>query len=412
MYFGNGATRLLTRFRGASVTRLPEMGPDGDRAFLRCAERPLACTGPKLRVVDLFSGCGGMTLGAIEAARSLDCGVEVVLAMELDEQIREIYDANFPSTITSLRGDVVKRFKGGLGKPLEFVETRTRKEVGSVDLLLGGPPCQGHSNLNNHTRRSDPRNRLYLRMLRAVEVLEPRAVIIENVPGVEHATNRAVSRAVNKLEKLGYGVATPVVSAASLGVPQQRTRHAIVAVKGVESISVDDFETGANGKPRTLKWAIGDLEDENSSELFRSPSKLSAENETRARYLLDNDEFDLPNKLRPECHSDKPDHRYKSMYGRLRWDQPAQTITTGFGSPGQGRYLHPSKPRTLTPHEAARIQFFPDWFDFSPAKYRRVLADCIGNAVPPKLAFALVRLALLATRSAALSEQKPALVAL
>lgn len=394
------------------MTRLLELGPDGDQRFLRGSTRPSACRGPRIRVVDLFSGCGGMTLGAIEAARSLGYDVEVVLAMELDEQIREIYDANFRSTITSLRGDVSKRFNGGLGKPLTFVETRSRNDVGTVDLLIGGPPCQGHSNLNNHTRRRDPRNALYLRMLRAVEVLDPRTVIIENVPGVQQATNHAVSRAVNKLTKLGYGVTAPVVSASSVGVPQERTRHAIVAVKGVPSISADDFRTGLSAKPRTLKWAIGDLEDESSSDLFRSASKLSASNQARARYLLEHDKYDLPNDLRPECHRDKPDHRYKSMYGRLRWEHPAQTITTGFGSPGQGRYLHPSRPRTLTPHEAARIQFFPDWFDFSSAKHRRVLADCIGNAVPPKLAFALVRLALLATRSVALSEEKRALVAL
>jgi DNA (cytosine-5)-methyltransferase 1 len=99
----------------------------------------------------------------------------------------------------------------------------------------------------------------------------------------------------------------------------------------------------------------------------------------------------LPNKLRPPCHRNKPDHRYKSMYGRLRWDQPAQTITTGFGSPGQGRYLHPDLPRTLTPHEAARVQFFPDWFDFGKAPSRSALAHCIGNAVPPKLGFAAAR---------------------
>ena len=73
----------------------------------------------------------------------------------------------------------------------------------------------------------------------------------------------------------------------------------------------------------------------------------------------------------------------------MAWDAPAQTITTGFGSPGQGRYLHPSRLRTLSPHEAARLQFFPDWFDFSAAKNRREIAQSIGNAVPPKLAFVL-----------------------
>ncbi len=353
-----------------------------------------------------------MTLGAMEAARSIGLDTEVVLAMELDDDIRAIYDANFTSTIMTLRSDVAQRFDGALGKPSTFREKKTRREVGKIDLLLGGPPCQGHSNLNNHTRRRDPKNALYLRMLRAVEVLEPRAVIIENVPDVRHATNHVVSRAINKLRGLGYEVVDAVVPAAKLGVPQLRTRHALVAAKKPASLSLEQLETRGKAKPRTLRWAIGDLKDEDSTDLFRSASKLSAENEERARYLFEHDEFDLPNRLRPECHRDKPNHRYKSMYGRLAWDQPAQTITTGFGSPGQGRYLHPSKLRTLTPHEAARLQFFPDWFDFSSAKYRRVLADCIGNAVPPKLAFCLSRLVLLATRSADVVDESQMRIAL
>jgi DNA (cytosine-5)-methyltransferase 1 len=394
------------------VSRLPELGPDGDRAYLRSAARPQPIGGPRLQVVDLFAGCGGMTLGAVEAGRSLGYDVGVVLAMELDEEVRKIYDANFQSKLSTLRADVSHRFDGPLGAALTFREQKTRREVGDVDLLLGGPPCQGHSNLNNHTRRTDPKNSLYLRMLRAVEVLEPRAVIIENVPDVRHATNRAVSRSISKLRALGYQVEDPVVSAAQLGVPQLRTRHALVAARDVKSLSASLLETHPHAKARTLRWAIGDLVDETRDSILCRASKLSAENERRARYLHEQDEFDLPNPLRPECHRAKPDHRYKSMYGRLRWDQPAQTITTGFGSPGQGRYLHPSRLRTLTPHEAARIQFFPDWFDFSSARHRRVLADCIGNAVPPKMAFALVRLALHATRGAAVPSQAPTHIAL
>jgi DNA (cytosine-5)-methyltransferase 1 len=77
------------------------------------------------------------------------------------------------------------------------------------------------------------------------------------------------------------------------------------------------------------------------------------------------------------------------MYGRMRYDEPSQTITSGFSSPGQGRYIHPVRPRTLTPHEAARLQFFPDFFDFSMVKYRSSLATMIGNAVPMKLSYAV-----------------------
>jgi len=131
---------------------------------------------------------------------------------------------------------------------------------------------------------------------------------------------------------------------------------------------------------------MGDLEHERPTRMFKSPSKLNEENLGRIRYLMRHGLRDLPNRLRPPCHQDG-DHSYKSMYGRLSYAEPAQTITSGFGSPGQGRFVHPTQPRTLTPHEAARVQFFPDWFDFSVVKTRTALATMIGNAVPMKLSY-------------------------
>jgi DNA (cytosine-5)-methyltransferase 1 len=105
-------------------------------------------------------------------------------------------------------------------------------------------------------------------------------------------------------------------------------------------------------------------------------------------WLIEHDEHDLPNALRPPCH--QSEHSYRSMYGRLRWDQPAQTVTTGFGSMGQGRFVHPATARTITAHEAARLQTIPDFFDFSLARTRGSLARLIGNAVPPGLPAAIL----------------------
>jgi DNA (cytosine-5)-methyltransferase 1 len=103
------------------------------------------------------------------------------------------------------------------------------------------------------------------------------------------------------------------------------------------------------------------------------------------RYLVDKKVFELPNRLRPICHQNGQ-HSYASVYGRLLWNQPAQTITSGYGSMGQGRYVHPLGRRTLTPHEAARLQLFPDWYDFGPGP-RTKWATAIGNAVPFKLSY-------------------------
>src|SRR5262249_32294085 len=113
----------------------------------------------------------------------------------------------------------------------------------------------------------------------------------------------------------------------------------------------------------------------------------SQENQQRIKHLHDKGIYDLPNSIRPVCHQND-EHSYRSMYGRILPDEPAQTLTCGFASPGQGRYVHPTQRRTLTPHEAARLQFFPDSFDFSGVPSRKALARMIGNAVPMKLSYA------------------------
>ena len=132
-----------------------------------------------------------------------------------------------------------------------------------------------------------------------------------------------------------------------------------------------------------LRWAIGDLATLRSGSDFDYIPRASKDNLARMQWLLREDAYNLPNSRRPQCHQNE--HSYKSMYGRLNWNEPAQTITSGFSSIGQGRYMHPDQPRALTAHEAARIQSFPDYFDFSAAIRRTDLATMIGNAVPPLL---------------------------
>jgi DNA (cytosine-5)-methyltransferase 1 len=314
----------------------------------------------------------------------------IVLAAELDATIRDVYKANFPDARVDPDGDVVQLLDGRIGARITAAERKARAGAGRVDFAVGGPPCQGHSNLNNHTRRADERNALYLRMVRAAEVLEPKSFCIENVPGVLGDSGRVVDIAIARLEKLGYQVDAGVIDLSGLGVPQVRFRHVLLASTSATP-SVRVLAETHRRSPRSLRWAIGDLLYVGRKTWFDTAATLSARNLFRAQWLVKNERYDLPNRFRPPCHRDKPDHRYKSMYGRLHWGQPAQTVTTGFGSPGQGRYLHPAFPRTLTPHEAARVQFFPDWFDFGRAGTRSALAQCIGNAVPPKLGFAVAR---------------------
>jgi DNA (cytosine-5)-methyltransferase 1 len=355
-----------------------------DARFIKSAHRPdYEATTPRIRVVDLFSGGGGLSLGIVEAARRVARGTKIVAAIENDPQAADVYALNFP-TAKLVRDDVGKIFDGVPGHAATRRESDFLQQVGKVDVLLAGPPCQGHSDLNNHTRRQDPRNRLYVRAARAAEVLRPKAVLIENVPAVEHDVGRAVPIATKVLVKAGYRVAVDVLDLIKLGVPQRRRRHILLAVLDAR---IDPREvlstTIACGRhsARTIEWAIGDLTDITASTGLDSPTLASEVNVERMRWLIDNDRYDLPNERRPVCHHD--DHSYVSMYGRLRWDAPAQTITTGYGSMGQGRYVHPAKPRTITPHEAARLQTLPDFFDLGAQNSRRVWAHVIGNAVPP-----------------------------
>jgi len=117
----------------------------------------------------------------------------------------------------------------------------------------------------------------------------------------------------------------------------------------------------------------------------------------RINYLFDHDEYNLPNEQRPDCHKDG--HSYPSVYGRMYWDKPAPTITTGFNSAGRGRYIHPKRRRVITPQEAARIQGFPDWFCFTPDGMdigRQNIATWIGDAVHPILGYTATLAALAA----------------
>ncbi len=340
---------------------------------------------PRVRVVDLFAGGGGLSLGIAEAARRIGRGTAVVAAVENDPQAANVFALNFPGA-SLIRDDVKMVFDGVPGRSATRRESELLEQVGKVDVLLAGPPCQGHADLNNHTRRHDPRNGLYVRVARAAEVLRPRAVLIENVPAVEHDLGRAVPIATKVLVKAGYRVAAEVLDLVKLGVPQRRRRHLLLAVLDARIDPRSVLATTiacCRHSARTVGWAIGDLRMIAAATGLDSPAIASAENVERMRWLIDSGQYDLPNDRRPVCHHGA--HSYVSMYGRLRWDAPAQTITTGYGSMGQGRYVHPAWPRTITPHEAARLQTMPDFFDLGANNTRRVWAHVIGNAVPPLL---------------------------
>lgn len=341
-----------------------------------------------IRIGDIFSGCGGMSLGAGLAVLDRKWNAEFALAVDTDMSALRVHEANLKTKC--LRADsVVDLFSADLKRNPRVTERELASESGTLDILLGGPPCQGNSNLNNYTRRDDHRNGLYYYMARAAQILGPRVVIIENVPTVTRDRSGVVDSTVAALSgRLKYKVGQLTVPMTATGVPQSRKRFVILAVRDMDldpQTCLEDIASNEDfAHPRTVRWAIHDLRKAASASgrIVDTPSNPSPANRHRIDWLFEHEAYDLPNARRPQCHQDG-DHSYRAVYGRMHWDAPAPTITTGFRCNGQGRYVHPSERRTLTPHEAARIQTFPDFFDFEAAGNPTVMARMIGNAVPP-----------------------------
>ncbi len=350
-----------------------------------------------VRVADVFCGAGGLSYGAREAARA--CGLRPVnvLAVDVDSVALEVYRRNFDPASHSTRNlwtSVTINYSARrsrtkfLSRPSLLTEELQACE-GKVDILLGGPPCEGHSTSNNLTRRSDPRNAYYAVMPALAVALDAEAAIVENVPGIQHDSRHILEQAKSLFESSGYLIAEGLADAVSLGLPQTRKRHILIASK-TRKPDINAVLEALSRRERDLRWAIGDLEDTRSEATIDASAELSEVNRRRIDHLFDNDEYDLENEMRPDSH--KGGHTYPSIYGRLRWDRPAGTVTTGFNTPGRGRHIHPSRRRTLTAHEAARIQGFPDSFEFKlingSAPTRTSLANIIGDAVPPQIGYA------------------------
>jgi DNA (cytosine-5)-methyltransferase 1 len=367
----------------AEIETIGNAADEADHSFLRRTETTFLESSGDISIVDLFSGCGGMTIGALDGARRVGRRAELALAVDLAEAPLAVLRATLGGPSRRFRQlDLADELRPFGTAEVSAKEKQLFRAVSRPSVLLAGPPCQGHSALNNHTRHDDPRNDLYLMVARAAQIFEPDAVVVENVRGVGSDRRSAVARCQAALEALGYHLTADRVNLHSLGVPQTRVRHVLVATRRPFALNLPQ-------RPRrSVRWAIDDLLEAKRDTVFDSPSKPTPVNSGRIDWLFDNDSYNLPNELRPRCHHS--DHSYKSMYGRLRWDAPAQTMTSGFGSMGQGRFVHPLERRMLTPHEAARLQCLPDFMDFSVVARRTALAEMIGNVAPPLLAAALI----------------------
>jgi len=321
----------------------------------------------KLRAVDLFSGCGGLSLGLNGA------GFQVIAAVEIDRKAQETYRLNHPSV--RLYGQDIRELD-----PAQILVDAGLK-VGELDLLAGCPPCQGFSRLrtkNKMTSVNDDRNDLIDDFLRFIEMMMPKTVMLENVPALQKDARFLSVR--KKLEKLGYLTVVNVLDAADYSVPQRRKRLIMLASR----IHLPVIASKAI-KKITVRQALKGLKDPSAS-----ADKLHALGEKRSQKVKElialipkdgGSRSDLPQNYQLGCHA-RCDG-FHDVYGRLAWDDVAPTITSGCHNPSKGRFLHPYEDRTISLREAAILQGFPRSYKFDIAHGKESIALMIGNALPP-----------------------------
>lgn len=318
------------------------------------------------RFIDLFAGAGGLALGLHRV------GGRSLLAVEINHECVETYRSNFPGT------EVLEE------------DVRTVEWNGLVaDVVVGGPPCQGFSSLG-HRRDDDPRNDLTLEMLRCVAVVQPQAVVIENVP--RFLRSDQCEELNTRLRDLGYGVRSGVVNCMDFGVPQRRSRALLVAAARGLPLPWPRQTHGGPGQPRhrTVADAFSRLSIEPDGRNRHDSKNMSDTYRDRFRSIREGgSRRQLPPDLVLPCWREAAGHH--DVLGRLEWHKPATTIRTEFFRPEKGRFLHPAADRPITAREAARLQSFPDSFVFPDGHTLYSLGRQIGNAVPPLLGEALGR---------------------
>jgi DNA (cytosine-5)-methyltransferase 1 len=320
--------------------------------------------------IDLFSGCGGLTLGLKRA------GFDVLASVEIDELSAETYRLNHPEVKIWNRD--IRELK------IETVKRKLRLRVGELDLLAGCPPCQGYSSirtLNGSRVVEDSRNDLVFEFLRFIKGFKPKAVMMENVPGL--ILDDRMKSFLQEIEELGYQGEPRVLDAADYGVPQRRKRMILLAGR----LGTVKYPPPCR-KVRTVRETIGSLciPGDSGDELHDLPERRSARiMQMITRIPKDGGgRTDLAEDEQLECH--KKTDGFRDIYGRMAWDDVAPTLTGGCVNPSKGRFLHPEQNRAITLREAALLQSFPPRYSFSVENGKMATAELIGNAYPPEFA--------------------------
>ncbi|MEI9994667.1 MAG: DNA cytosine methyltransferase [Rhizomicrobium sp.] len=344
-----------------------------------------------LTAIDLFAGGGGLTVGLKRA------GFEVAAAVELDDSAYDTYIANHRD-VRAYKQDI----RTICGRDLVPGDHQA-----VIDLISGCPPCQGFTSLTAKYKKSDPRNALINDMLRIVGELSPRAVMMENVPGLLIRGKRRFQKFKKSLEAMGYVVSYGVLQAADYGVPQYRRRLVLLAGLGFEIPlpAATHSKDGKDGlkKYNTVRDTISSMSvPVHFSDLRErkiSPAKtdwhiirtLTPENMARMRAARVGQQWwKIPSKLRPNCHKGRSYRGFGSVYGRMRWADASPTITGGCTTFSKGRFGHPQANRTISVREAAMLQTFPKDYVLDTSSIEDA-CNIVGNALPCLFAEVLAR---------------------
>lgn len=347
----------------------------------------------KYKMVDLFAGVGGLSYGFSKLPE-----FEIIMANEIETDISKAYSLNHPG-VNMINCDIS-----------ELTEEVIRKAIGDniIDVVIGGPPCQSYSTLGK--RQMDDRANLFIQYKRVLSIIKPRAFVFENVTGILSMDKGNLFKNVQKeFEELGYQLKYKVLNAVEYGVPQQRERVILVGFLKENNYEYPTPTHGDGLLPYvTLKDAIGDLpvigsgqtnnvyssdadnaflefvRKKGTTELKEHSAPKNGEHLIRIMQALKEGQSkdDLPEEIRPKSG-------YGNTYAKLWWEKPSTTITRNFACPSSSRCIHPRDSRAMSIREGARLQSFPDDYQFYGADGMKRLE--IGNAVPPLLSVAIAK---------------------
>ena len=347
----------------------------------------------KYKIVDLFAGVGGLSYGFSKLDE-----FEIIMANEIETDISKAYSLNHPY-VNMINCDIN-----------DLTEEVIREAIGDnvIDVVVGGPPCQSYSTLGK--RQMDDRANLFMQYKRVLSIIKPRAFVFENVAGILSMDKGKLFKNVQgEFEELGYKLKYKVLNAVDYGVPQQRERVILVGFLSDNRYEYPEPTHGDNLIPYvTLKDAIGDLpvigsgqtnneyasdvsnaflefvRKNGTTELTEHSAPKNGDHLIRIMQALKDGQSkdDLPEEIRPKSG-------YGNTYAKLWWEKPSTTITRIFACPSSSRCIHPRDSRAMSIREGARLQSFPDDYQFYGADGMKRLE--IGNAVPPLLSMAIAK---------------------